>query len=83
VGIAIYFIGLTYGGWIQGMEMNKGETPFMEIIQLTIPYLKSRTIGGSLMTLGHVAFAISFVWMLFARPRQNSSPTLFKNPAQS
>lgn len=77
VGIAVYFIGLTYGGWLQGLELNQNTTPILEVVKLTIPYLKTRTIGGSLMTIGHLAFAISFLWLLFARRSESSEPTLF------
>lgn len=77
VGIAIYFIGLSYGGWLQGLALNQDTTPMLEIVQMTLPYLKSRTIGGTLMTIGHLAFAISFVWILFARRSEASEPTLF------
>ena len=77
IGIAVYFVGLTYGGVLQGLELNQSDTPFLEIVELTLPYLKSRTIGGTLMTLGHLAFAISFFWMLFAHRREDATPTLF------
>jgi cytochrome c oxidase cbb3-type subunit 1 len=76
IGVIIYFVSLTIGGWLQGLELNKKETPIIEIVQLTLPYLKARTWGGSLMTLGHVFFAISFVWMLFKKRSPDSSPTL-------
>jgi cytochrome c oxidase cbb3-type subunit 1 len=79
IGITIYFVGLSLGGLLQGIELNQKDTPFMEIVALTIPYLKSRTIGGSLMTLGHMAFACSFLWMMFARRREGTQPTLFAN----
>ncbi len=77
LGIIIYFLGLSYGGVLQGIELNRNTTPILEIVQITLPYLKSRTIGGSLMTIGHIAFAISFVWILFARRSEASEPTLF------
>lgn len=79
IGIAIYFVGLSIGGWLQGMALNRSDTPFMEIMAATIPYLKVRTVGGSLMTLGHVALAISFLWMLFKRrdAAAKTVPTLF------
>lgn len=79
IGMAIYFVGLSIGGWLQGMALNRSDTPFMEIMAATIPYLKVRTVGGSLMTLGHVALAISFLWMLFKRrdSAAKTEPTLF------
>lgn len=76
IGITVYFLGLSYGGWLQGIELNRKETPFLEIVALTIPYLKSRTWGGTMMTLGHICFAISFLWMLFKKRDGNTTATL-------
>ena len=63
VGFAIYFIGLTIGGWFQGLAMLDAKTPFMQSVALTLPYLKARSIGGGLMTLGHLVFAAHFFAM--------------------
>ncbi|MDQ8190321.1 cbb3-type cytochrome c oxidase subunit I [Roseibacillus persicicus] len=77
IGIILYWTILSYGGWLQGLELNKDTTPFLEIVQLTLPYLKGRTHAGMLMTFGHICFAISFVWMLIAHRQERSEPTLF------
>jgi cytochrome c oxidase cbb3-type subunit I len=63
VGFAIYFIGLSIGGWLQGLAMLDAKTPFMQSVTLTLPYLKARSVGGSLMTLGHLVFAVHFFAM--------------------
>ena len=63
VGFAIYFIGLSIGGWLQGLAMLDAKTPFMQSVALTLPYLKARSVGGSLMTLGHLVFAAHFFAM--------------------
>ena len=63
VGFAIYFIWLTIGGWLQGEAMLDAKTPFMESVALTLPYLKARSFGGTLMTLGHLVFAGHFFAM--------------------
>ena len=62
-GFAIYFIGLSIGGWFQGLAMLDEKTPFMQSVALTLPYLKARSIGGGLMTLGHLVFAAHFFAM--------------------
>ena len=62
-GFAIYFIGLSIGGWFQGLAMLDEKTPFMQSVALTLPYLKARSIGGGLMTLGHLVFAAHFFSM--------------------
>jgi cytochrome c oxidase cbb3-type subunit I len=65
IGFAIYFIGLSIGGWLQGLAMLDEKLPFMESVALTLPYLKARSIGGGLMTLGHLVFAAHFFAMGF------------------
>ncbi len=83
IGIVIYVVGLTVGGWIQGSQLVDPETYpiFMDIVRATIPWLFSRSAAGILMLVGHVAFAVSFVWMLL-KPRTvlENSPTLFNTP---
>ena len=63
VGFAIYFIWLSIGGWLQGLAMLDEKTPFMQSVALTLPYLQARSIGGALMTLGHLVFAAHFFAM--------------------
>jgi cytochrome c oxidase cbb3-type subunit I len=63
IGFAVYFIGLSIGGWVQGLAMLDAQTPFMQSVTLTLPYLKARSVGGSLMTLGHLVFATHFFAM--------------------
>ena len=62
-GFAVYFIGLSLGGWYQGLAMLDEKVPFMESVKLTLPYLEARSIGGALMTLGHLVFAAHFFAM--------------------
>ena len=73
IGIAIYFISLTIGGWLQGSAMLDQSRGFMESVQLTLPYLKARSIGGGLMALSHVVFAAHFVRLLIG-VRQVAQP---------
>jgi len=35
----------------------------MESVALTLPYLEARSVGGTLMTLGHLVFAAHFFMM--------------------
>ncbi len=63
-GFAVYFVSLTIGGWLQGLAMLDASTPFMSIVALTIPYLTARSVGGVLMTLGHLVFAVHFFMVL-------------------
>jgi cytochrome c oxidase cbb3-type subunit 1 len=63
VGISIYFIGLSIGGWLQGVAMLDAARPFMDSVTLTVPYLKWRSVGGSLMVLAHIVFVGHFLAM--------------------
>ena len=78
IGILIMVIALQVGGWYQGLAINNAEIPFLEIVQNTLPWLKARSVSGVFITIGHVAFAINFFWMLFAAGavRAKSGPTL-------
>ncbi len=80
VGIAIYFIGLTIGGWLQGQAMLDAARPFMESVAVTLPYLKARTLGGSLMTLGHFVFVGHFMAMALRFGPQRAGAALFWQP---
>jgi cytochrome c oxidase cbb3-type subunit 1 len=63
IGISIYFIGLSIGGWLQGVAMLDPARPFMDSVAVTLPYLKWRSVGGSLMVLAHVVFVGHFLAM--------------------
>jgi cytochrome c oxidase cbb3-type subunit 1 len=63
IGFGIYFIWLSIGGWLQGLAMLDANKPFMQSVALTLPYLEARSIGGTLMTLGHLVFAGHFFAM--------------------
>lgn len=80
IGFIFYFVALTWGGLLQGIEMNTKDTPFLEIVKLTIPYLTSRSWAGSMMTLGHLFFAINFLWMILQKKNNRATPTLLGKP---
>lgn len=79
VGIICYFLALSVGGVKQGIEMNNPNIPFIDTVKHTIQYLEMRSYAGVLITVGHVAFAVNFTWMLI-RPRTvgATAPTLFR-----
>lgn len=64
LGIGVYVVGLSIGGWLQGQYMLDAARPFMDSVAVTIPWLQSRSLGGGLMTLGHFVFAVHFVFMV-------------------
>lgn len=63
-GFAIYFFSLSIGGWLQGLAMLDATRSFAESVILTKPYLEARSVGGTLMTLGHLVFAWNVVSIL-------------------
>ncbi|MCG5078148.1 cbb3-type cytochrome c oxidase subunit I [Paraburkholderia tagetis] len=67
VGFAIYFVALTIGGVLQGIALLDASRPFIESVTLLEPWMLARTVGGALMTLGHVIFAGHFLAMVFGR----------------
>jgi cytochrome c oxidase cbb3-type subunit 1 len=82
VGILIYVVALTLAGWKQGVALLDDAMPFMDIVRMTLPALEARTVGGALMTLGHLVFAFHFVAMLMRRGADNEQPTLFRRVAK-
>ena len=78
-GFAIYFVGLSIGGWLQGLAMLDASKPFMDSVTVTLPYLQARSVGGAIMTLGHLVFAFHFIAMAFRHGPQRIGAALFHN----
>lgn len=92
VGITIYVVGLKIGGLIQGWEMiattkdEAGEVVlrvpvFLDIVKDMLPYLVSRSLAGVMITVGHVAFVVHFVWMLLQPRAVAGSQSVRLSPA--
>jgi cytochrome c oxidase cbb3-type subunit 1 len=89
IGIVLYVLAMSVGGIEQGLKMNVlpvgpdgqpgSPVAFLEVVAATIKWLELRSYSGVLITIGHVAFAINFAWML-AQPRKAgaTTPTLFR-----
>ena len=82
IGIGIYFVFLTYGGWLQGLAMLDASKPFIESVRVTIPYLEWRSVGGSLMVLSHLIFVGHFLAMVLRFGPSRTGAALFA-PAQA
>jgi cytochrome c oxidase cbb3-type subunit I len=67
IGFAIYFVFLSIGGVLQGSIMLDPARPFMDSVTVLTPYLQARTVGGALMTAGHLVFAYHFFSMVLKR----------------
>lgn len=89
-GITLYVIAMSVAGIAQGLAMNTlpagadgqpgSPVAFMVIVADMIKYLEIRTIAGVIISIGHIAFAVNFTWML-VQPRKTGAtePTLFRN----
>lgn len=82
VGIAVYVVGLSIGGVLQGMAMVDPDQSFLASMRVTIPWLHARTVGGALMTVGHLAFAAHAYVMIAGRgPERATAPWSEQAPA--
>ena len=78
-GIALYFVSLTVGGWLQGQAMLDAARPFMDSVAVTLPYLRGRSVGGGLMVLGHIVFAAHFLALALGFGPERDQPALFRH----
>jgi cytochrome c oxidase cbb3-type subunit 1 len=81
VGISIYVLALSIGGWREGYAWLNGALPNTTVAQIQVPYLWCRTIGGLLMTIGHFTFAGLFVANMLKYGMRRSGPTYFVEKA--
>jgi len=65
-GIALYFVSLTIGGWIEGAWMLNAARPFGDVVNATKPYLLARSVGGAMMLAAHLVFAYHY-WLMVRR----------------
>jgi cytochrome c oxidase cbb3-type subunit I len=77
LGIGLYFVALSWAGWYQGLMMNDPGVPFIKVVEYTKPYLVARSLAGTMMTTGHVAFAILIFRILHSSSVPLVGPTLF------
>ena len=83
VGITVYFVSLSIGGWWQGRMWNDPNVPPANIVQYLLPYLFARSLSGGLMAVGHVAFAVLLVANLTGWGRRVGGPTYFVEPVRA
>jgi cytochrome c oxidase cbb3-type subunit 1 len=63
-GFAVYLVTLSIGGVLQGLVLLDPARPFMDSVAVTLPWLRGRTVGGAMMTSGHLLFGWHFVLMV-------------------
>jgi cytochrome c oxidase cbb3-type subunit I len=74
VGIALYFVALTLGGWLEGTRMLDAARPFGDVVGVTTPYLLARSVGGTLMLAAHLVFAYHYWLMVRRRAAAGGAP---------
>lgn len=67
VGVSIYVLALSAAGTIQGLDWIRG-VAFIQSVEDAAPYWLWRSVGGSLMFLGHIVFAWNVWTMTYGRP---------------
>ena len=80
-GVMLMVLMLFVGGVVQGRDLNNAALPFAESTQSVLPYLRSRSMSGILLTVAHFIFAFHFGLMLLGLGRSASMPT-FLNPQE-
>jgi len=83
IGLGVYFVSLTIGGLLQGLAMLDPARPFLDSLTVTLPYLTARSVGGTLMTLGHFIFAYHFLALVLKRGPQRVGAALIGAPQAS
>lgn len=60
-GYGVYMTTLSIGGVLQGLTLLDPTRTFMDSVTVTMPWLQGRSMGGALMTLGHLVFALHVI----------------------
>ena len=79
-GFAVYFIGLSIGGWKQGVVMLDASRPFLDSVTVTLPYLASRSVAAVILVLAHFIFIGHFSLVAMRRGPVRTAPALVGEP---
>ncbi len=81
VGVGLFVVALTLGGFIQGLAIDDAKVPSIAILSLVKPFLASELVAVLLLLVAHVALTASFAlmllrlaWSLALRPAVLSVP---------
>jgi cytochrome c oxidase cbb3-type subunit 1 len=80
-GVFLYIGPLTLGGILEGLAMYDPAIPFLKVVASILPYLKIRTLAGSIIAIGQAAFCLNFLWVL-ANQVGPYSVSALNNPGQ-
>lgn len=80
LGVIALLAGLAYAGWHQGGMLNTATIPFAEVTRALAPWLAFRTVALMLLTIGHAAFLINFVWIACPLNARSAPAAVIRNP---
>jgi cytochrome c oxidase cbb3-type subunit 1 len=78
LGVTLMVSTLSAGGLLQGLALLDEKVPFMAIVDMTIPFRVVRSIAGTMMLIGHLAFALIFIMMLLRVGNKSRGATLLR-----
>lgn len=70
IGLLFYSIPLMIGGTLKGMMWMEGK-PFIESVVMMADYWLWRAIGGTMMWVSHIIFAVNMYKMVFSKKTVN------------
>ena len=75
IGQIVYLVPLTVAGMVQGVAMSDPTSTWEQVVRAMMPGLIGRSVGGTLLTIGHCVFAYH-VYLMFrgAGARQGLPP---------
>jgi cytochrome c oxidase cbb3-type subunit 1 len=73
-GIAIYVVGLIGAGVAQGLALLDAQLPFQVSVERSLPGLYARSVGGLLLTVGHLIFCWHF-WLMLRLGKRGGAPS--------
>lgn len=82
LGILALVAGLFAAGWQQGRLLNDASVAFPAITQTLIPWLTFRSVALMLLSIGHVAFLINFVWIACPINSRSTAAATIENPPE-
>ena len=79
-GIALMVASLTLGGFLQGLELNDPDVPFLTSLSVAAPFRLVRAFSGILLAAAHLVFAVLFLRMVLRHGERRTVPTLLSPP---
>lgn len=81
VGVVIYVAALSAGGTVQGLDWIRG-VAFIQSVVDADPYWLWRSVGGTLMFLGHLVFAWNVWKMTYGKAAAEAPEAALAAPAE-